>query len=94
MGKTRPVTDETLFQAGSIRKPIFAMAVGRLAQDGKLNSATALEMLTPGVDETIGIGFTLSGKGKAVRFGHGGVDEGFDALMTFYKEGAWGQASC
>jgi CubicO group peptidase (beta-lactamase class C family) len=55
-----------------------------------LNSAHAVAMLTPGIAETIGIGFFLSGKGKNVRFGHGGVDEGFDALMTFYKEGGVG----
>jgi hypothetical protein len=43
-------------------------------------------MVTPGVAERIGIGFFLSGKGDNVRFGHGGVDEGFDANMTFYKD--------
>ena len=31
------VTPETLFQAGSISKPIFALAVMRLVQDGRLN---------------------------------------------------------
>src|SRR5262245_42853627 len=31
------VTPETLFQAGSISKPIFALAVMRLVQDGQLN---------------------------------------------------------
>lgn len=31
------VTTETLFQAGSISKPIFALAVMRLAQEGQLN---------------------------------------------------------
>jgi CubicO group peptidase (beta-lactamase class C family) len=31
------VTTETLFQAGSISKPIFALGVMRLAQDGQLN---------------------------------------------------------
>ena len=36
-GKPDPVTDETIFQAGSISKPIFAMAVMRLVQDGKLD---------------------------------------------------------
>jgi len=33
----RKVTTETLFQAGSISKPIFGLAVMRLAQDGRLN---------------------------------------------------------
>ncbi len=36
-GGTKPVTEETLFQAGSISKPIFALAVMRLAQNGTLN---------------------------------------------------------
>ena len=33
----RAVTPETMFQAASISKPIVALAVMRLAQDGKLN---------------------------------------------------------
>ncbi|MCI0698289.1 beta-lactamase family protein [candidate division KSB1 bacterium] len=36
-GKSAPVTERTLFQAGSISKPIFALAVMRLAQEGKLD---------------------------------------------------------
>jgi CubicO group peptidase (beta-lactamase class C family) len=32
-----PVTAETLFQAGSIRKPVSAMAALRLVQEGKLS---------------------------------------------------------
>jgi CubicO group peptidase (beta-lactamase class C family) len=34
---TREVTTETLFQAGSISKPIFALGVMRLVQDGQLD---------------------------------------------------------
>jgi len=34
---TSRVTTETLFQAGSISKPIFALSVMRLVQDGQLN---------------------------------------------------------
>lgn len=36
-GTTREVTPETLFQAGSISKPVFALAVMRLVQEGRLN---------------------------------------------------------
>src|ERR1051325_1652106 len=36
-GKREPVLETTLFQAGSIGKPIFAMAVMRLVQEGKVN---------------------------------------------------------
>jgi len=44
------------------------------------------EMLTPQkVASQIGIGFFLEGKGDSARFGHGGWDEGFVALLTAYK---------
>jgi CubicO group peptidase (beta-lactamase class C family) len=58
--------------------------------DRVLDPDGAVAMLTPGIDERIGIGFFLSGKGKAVRFGHSGADEGFVATMTFSKEGGIG----
>ena len=55
-----------------------------------LSTDMVVQMLTPGVDESIGIGFFLSGKDEAVRFGHGGWDEGFVAQMTVYKENGMG----
>ena len=58
--------------------------------DHLLNPDKAVAMVTPGVAEVIGVGFFLNGKGDNVRFGHGGVDEGFDANMTFYKDGMLG----
>jgi CubicO group peptidase (beta-lactamase class C family) len=36
-GSPEPVTEETLFQAGSISKPIFALAVMHLVEDGRLD---------------------------------------------------------
>lgn len=36
-GTTREVTPNTLFQAGSISKPVFALAVMRLVQEGRLD---------------------------------------------------------
>jgi len=51
-----------------------------------LSRDTATAMLTPGIEEEIGIGFFLSGTGRNVRFGHNGWDEGFVAEMTMYKE--------
>jgi hypothetical protein len=53
---------------------------------GVLSTEKVRQMLTPGIDEEIGIGFFLSGEGKSSRFGHGGVDEGFVAQMTMYKD--------
>src|SRR5262245_33649792 len=36
-GKPAPVTEDTMFQAGSVSKPMFALAVMRLVQDGRLD---------------------------------------------------------
>ena len=36
-GEQEPVTERTLFQAGSISKPIFSLAVLRLVQEGRLD---------------------------------------------------------
>jgi dienelactone hydrolase/CubicO group peptidase (beta-lactamase class C family) len=46
----------------------------------------AAQMLSPTVQDDVGIGFFLEGKGEAQRFGHGGWDEGFVAKATFYKD--------
>jgi len=52
-----------------------------------LSTATVQAMLTPGAaSDEVGLGVFLEGKGSAVRFGHGGWDEGFVARWTFYKE--------
>jgi hypothetical protein len=40
--------------------------------------------------EEAGIGFFLEGKEAGARFGHGGWDEGFVAVVVFYKEGGVG----
>lgn len=37
VGKSDPITPETMFQAGSISKPVAAIAAMRLVQDGKLS---------------------------------------------------------
>ena len=36
--KSDPISEHTIFQAGSISKPVFAMAVMRLVRDGKPTS--------------------------------------------------------
>jgi CubicO group peptidase (beta-lactamase class C family) len=51
---------------------------------------TLVQMLTAQVEDHIGIGFFLEGKGETARFGHGGWDEGFVARMTLYKHLGFG----
>ncbi|OFV88654.1 MAG: hypothetical protein A2V74_00360 [Acidobacteria bacterium RBG_16_70_10] len=51
-----------------------------------LSKERAAEMLTPRIQDDMGVGFFLEGKGETVRFGHGGWDEGFVAKATFYKD--------
>lgn len=62
-----------------------------LKGEGKrlLSTKSVGEMLTPVID-TIGIGFMLEGKDKAIRFGHGGANEGFLSQMTMYKDSGMG----
>jgi CubicO group peptidase (beta-lactamase class C family) len=59
-------------------------------QQAVLTRERAEEMLTPQIQDDMGIGFFLEGKGEATRFGHGGWDEGFVARAVFYKEGGRG----
>jgi CubicO group peptidase (beta-lactamase class C family) len=51
-----------------------------------LSAVSVAQMLTPGIDERIGIGFFLAGKGKTVRFRHDGGNAGFVGRMTVYKD--------
>lgn len=78
--------------AGLWTTPSDLAAVGielQMAQKGDtkrlLQPNTVTQMLSPGIDERIGIGFFLSGKDKDIRFSHDGWDEGFVALVNFYK---------
>jgi CubicO group peptidase (beta-lactamase class C family) len=59
-----------------------------LKGEGKrlLSATTAAEMLTPVVDDAVGVGFMLEGKDKSPRFGHSGGNEGFLSQMTLYKD--------
>ena len=66
----------------------------QLALKGETNRLLTPEqaerMLTPGIDDSIGIGYFLAGKGKTQRFTHGGWDEGFVTQMIMYREGGKG----
>jgi len=55
-----------------------------------LSPEQAEHMLKPSIDDAIGIGFFLAGKGRTQRFTHGGWDEGFVTQMTMYREGGKG----
>jgi CubicO group peptidase (beta-lactamase class C family) len=70
----------------------FAVGVQRsLAGESEsvLSRETTRQMLTKLKDD-YGLGFGLDGKGASSRFGHGGRDEGFDALLTAYAESGQG----
>jgi CubicO group peptidase (beta-lactamase class C family) len=72
----------------------FAIGVQAAAagKSGKtLSRRMAREMLTA-QKNTYGLGFGLGRSGAASRFGHGGRDEGFDALLTACTETGQGAA--
>ena len=72
----------------------FAVGVQEAAagKSGKtLSRRMAREMLTEQKD-SYGLGFGLEGSGAALRFGHGGRDEGFDARLTACAETGQGAA--
>jgi CubicO group peptidase (beta-lactamase class C family) len=60
--------------------------------DAILSAETVGQMLTPQVENHIGLGFFLEGKSETARFGHGGVDEGFVAELKVYARHGQGIA--
>jgi CubicO group peptidase (beta-lactamase class C family) len=54
-------------------------------QNRVISQATARQMLAPQI-ENVGLGLFLEGKGKTLRFRHGGRDEGFDCEMLAFAE--------
>ncbi len=57
-----------------------------------LSPETARQMLTPqpALQDRMGMGFFLEGKGDSARFGHGGWNEGFVSDMIVYRKGGYG----
>lgn len=51
-----------------------------------LSPSQANRMIRAGRNESVALGFFLSGEGKNSRFAHGGWDEGFVAQMTMYRD--------
>lgn len=71
---------------------LFAIDIQRaLAGDSSrvLSPSMARMMVTP-VKNNYGLGFGIEGTGDSARFGHGGVDEGFESQLTAYEKGGWG----
>lgn len=50
-----------------------------------LSAEMVAQMLTPQVEDHIGLGPFLEGKEGSARFGHGGADEGFLSHLTAYR---------
>jgi CubicO group peptidase (beta-lactamase class C family) len=73
----------------------FAIEV-QLSLQGKSNKVLAKEtiarMVTPFIDEQVGMGFFIEKHGKAIYFGHNGADEGFRAGLLVHKEKGYGVA--
>ncbi|MCI0391089.1 MAG: serine hydrolase [Acidobacteria bacterium] len=71
----------------------FAIEV-QLSLAGKSNKVlskeTAQKMITPFIDEYVGMGFFLDRRSKALYFGHGGADVGFRANLLVHREKGYG----
>jgi CubicO group peptidase (beta-lactamase class C family) len=67
----------------------FAIEIA-LSKQGKANHVLSRtmtqQMLTPQIDR-IGLGFFLGDKNNPGQFGHGGADEGFQAMLTMFDSG-------
>jgi CubicO group peptidase (beta-lactamase class C family) len=55
-----------------------------------LSQNMATQMLTPFVEDFIGLGIFLNNYGDEVYFGHGGWDEGFSSEMMAHKKNGYG----
>jgi CubicO group peptidase (beta-lactamase class C family) len=73
----------------------FAIEV-QLSLKGKSNKVlskeTAAKMVTPFIEDFVGMGFFLEKHGNAIYFGHGGADEGFRAGLLVNKDKGYGVA--
>ena len=73
----------------------FAIEV-QLSLQGKANKVLSKEMtakmVTPFIEDHIGLGFFLEKHGNAIYFGHGGADEGFRAGLLVHRDKGYGVA--
>ncbi|HSB11974.1 MAG TPA: serine hydrolase [Blastocatellia bacterium] len=73
----------------------FAIEV-QLSLAGKSNKVlskeTTAKMVTPFIEEFVGLGFFIEKHGAATYFGHGGADEGFRAQLLVNRDKGYGVA--
>jgi CubicO group peptidase (beta-lactamase class C family) len=73
----------------------FAIEV-QLSLQGKSNKVlskeTVAKMVTPFIENQVGLGFFLETYANAIYFGHGGADEGFRAKLLVHKDKGYGVA--
>ncbi len=73
----------------------FAIEV-QLSLAGKSNKVLSKEMaekmVTPFIEDHVGLGFFLEKHGNALYFGHGGADAGFRALLLMHRDKGYGAA--
>ena len=71
----------------------FAIDVQLAVKDGEskvLSQSMVNKMLTPFVNDKVGLGFFIETKNKEIYFGHGGWDEGFSADLMAHKSRGYG----
>ena len=84
--------------AGEAKQVISQSMARQMLTDQKSGSGLGggVDLLVRAVRETLkqgsgwGLGWSLDGSGKTLRFSHGGRDEGFDAFVTAFAEGGRG----
>lgn len=73
----------------------FAIEV-QLSLQGKsnkvLSKATTAKMVTPFIEDFVGLGFFIQKRGQAIYFGHDGADEGFRAQLLVNRDKGYGAA--
>jgi CubicO group peptidase (beta-lactamase class C family) len=58
--------------------------------DRVLSKEVIEKMVTPFIEDHIGMGFFIEKRGKALYFGHGGADEGFRAQLLVHRDKGYG----
>jgi hypothetical protein len=72
----------------------FAITVARAARGESpvLTEEMAQAMITPLVENRMGLGFSLEGRGERSYFSHGGGNPGFSCHLIMHREAGYGAA--